>query len=548
MEIILPASRLAQCRSSGDWSDRLLTDYLDDNRNRNADAVAIVDYNSGRGSRLSMTQGELSEQVDRIALGLARLGVEVGDVVAFQLPNWWQFVAIHLACVRIGAVSNPLMPIFRQRELGFMLKFAEAKVVIVAEHFRDFDYPAMIDSIAADLPAMQHLLVIGDDGDGSFERELLQPITDRQAVAALYAERGHDANRVMQLLYTSGTTGQPKGVMQPSNTLIFGTREYINALQIGSDVVCLMASPMAHQTGFMYGLMLSVMVGAPLVLQDVWEANRAWEIIAEEGVTFTMGATPFLSDLANASAREKLHDGTFKTFVCGGAPIPEVLLEQVTELGINAYAGWGMTECGVVTLSKPGDTLAQILGSDGSALPGTQVKVVDEQGQAQPAGTEGDLLVGGGTNFVGYLKRPEAYDHDDEGWFKTGDRAVMDADGYIRIAGRTKDIIIRGGENIPVAEVEGLLYRHPAIADAAVVAMPDQRLGERGCAFVTLKPGETLTFKAMQGYFFEQQMARHYTPERLEILEIMPRTATGKIQKFQLREQASQMLPDDSLR
>ncbi|RLA15450.1 MAG: cyclohexanecarboxylate-CoA ligase, partial [Gammaproteobacteria bacterium] len=456
MDILLTPERLESNRSAGYWTDRLLTDYLDDTVARVPDRVAIVDNNSERGSRLQLTYGELSEQVDRIALGLDRLGVGVADVVAFQLPNWWQFVAIHLACVRLGAVGNPLMPIFRQREMGFMLKFAEAKVVIMPEQFRGFDYPAMIQSISADLPDMQHLLVIGSDGNGSFEQQLLQPGGDAQA---LYKARGQDANRVMQLLYTSGTTGQPKGVMQTSNTLIYGTREYMNGLQFGSEEICLMASPMAHQTGFMYGMMLAIMLGRPLVLQDIWDADRAWQIIREEKVTFTMGATPFLSDLAGSPQRELCHDGTFRTFVCGGAPIPEVLLEQVNSLGINAYAGWGMTECGVITLSKPGDSEAKILGSDGSALPGAAVKVVDESGATQPAGVEGDLLVSGGANFVGYLKRPEAYGHDADGWFDTGDRAVMDGDGYIRIAGRTKDIIIRGGENIPVAEVEGLLYR-----------------------------------------------------------------------------------------
>jgi len=543
MDILLAPERLKSNRSAGYWTDRLLTDYLDDVVARDPDRVAIVDNNSQRGSRQQLTYGELSEQVDRIALGLSRLGVGIADVVAFQLPNWWQFVAIHLACVRLGAVSNPLMPIFRQREMGFMLQFAAAKVVIVPEQFRSFDYPEMIQSISADLPDMEHLLVIGNDGNGSFEQELLQPGGDAQA---LYRASGHDANRVMQLLYTSGTTGQPKGVMQTSNTLIFGTREYIDALGLDENEVCMMASPMAHQTGFMYGMMTAIMLGAPLVLQDVWEADRAWQIMRDEKVTFSMGATPFLSDLVGSPQRELCHDGTFRTFVCGGAPIPEVLLEQVNSVGINAYAGWGMTECGVVTLSKPGDSEAKILGSDGSALLGTEVKVVDESGVTQPAATEGDLLVRGGTNFVGYLKRPEAYWHDADGWFHTGDRAIMDGDGYIRIAGRTKDIIIRGGENIPVAEVEGLLYRHPAIADAAVVAMPDPRLGERGCAFVTLKPGQSFDFKLMQGYFDAEQMARQYVPERLEILEQMPRTATGKIQKFQLREQAQSLQPDSS--
>ncbi|MEL0083036.1 MAG: AMP-binding protein [Gammaproteobacteria bacterium] len=544
MEIILSPERLKAARANGYWTGRLLTDYLDDTVAVDPGRTAIIDYNSERGGRQQLSYGDLSEQVDRIALGLDRLGVGVGDVVAFQLPNWWQFVAIQLACTRIGAVGNPLMPIFRQRELRFMLKFAAARVVIVPQQFRGFDHAGMVESLRDELPDMEHLLVLGIDGNGSFEQQLLQPGGDAQT---LYDNRGKDANRVMQLLYTSGTTGQPKGVMQTSNTLIFGTREYIDALKLGSDEVCLMASPMAHQTGFMYGMMLAVMLGRPLVLQDVWDGDRAWQIIRDEKATFSMGATPFLADLANSGERESCHDGTFRTFVCGGAPIPAVLLEQVSAVGINAYAGWGMTECGVVTLTKPGDSQEQILGSDGNALPGTGVLVVGEDGQPMPAGEQGDLLVRGAANFVGYLHRPEAYDHDAEGWFKTGDRAVMDGDGYIRIAGRSKDIIIRGGENIPVAEVEELLYRHPAVVDAAVVAMEDPRLGERACAFVTLKPDEHLDFKTMQAYFADEEMATQYVPERLEVINEMPRTASGKIQKFQLRDQARELGVDASL-
>lgn len=541
MEITLSPERTDAAVAAGYWQDRLLTDYLDAWVARQPDSMALVDHNSERGNRLGISWTELSQQVDRLAIGLAGLGVHVGDVVAFQLPNWWQFVAVQLACIRIGAVGNPLMPIFRQRELSFMLQFADARVMIVPEQFRGFDYPAMIESLRGDLPQLRELLVIGKQGNGSFEQLLESSSGDPRM---LYRERGADANRVMQLLYTSGTTGQPKGVMQTANALVYGTRAYIDALGLGDNEVCMMASPMAHQTGFMYGMMTAMMLGRPLVLQDVWEADRAWQIMRDEGVTFSMGATPFLNDLFNSARRESCHDGTFRTFVCGGAPIPEVLLEQVTAAGINAYAGWGMTECGVVTLTKPGDPMEKILGTDGNALPGTAVKVVDSEGQESPRAVEGDLLVSGATNFVGYLKRPEAYDHDPEGWFRTGDRAVMDGDGYIRIVGRSKDIIIRGGENIPVAEVEGLLYRHPSIVDAAVVAMPDHRLGERACAFITLKSGSALELVDLQQYFAAEGMARQYMPERLEVIDEMPRTASGKIQKFQLREQAVKLRLD----
>jgi cyclohexanecarboxylate-CoA ligase len=197
-----------------------------------------------------------------------------------------------------------------------------------------------------------------------------------------------------------------------------------------------------------------------------------------------------------------------------------------------------MSECGVVTMTRPDDAPDTVFGSDGRALDGMAVRVIDDAGQAAPAGTEGRLQTQGSCLFVGYLKRPEAYGVDPDGWFDTGDLARMDEGGYIRITGRAKDIIIRGGENIPVADVEELLYRHPAVQDAAIVAMPDARLGERACAFVTLKPGAAFDFDTLTDWLRHSGLARTYWPERLELVSELPRTASGKIQKFALRERA----------
>jgi cyclohexanecarboxylate-CoA ligase len=280
-------------------------------------------------------------------------------------------------------------------------------------------------------------------------------------------------------------------------------------------------------------------LGTRVILQDVWDAARAWDTIQTERVTFSMGATPFLADLVNAANAPAPADCRLRKFVCAGAPIPRVLVETATQkLGLGVIAAWGMSECGVVTTTRPGDAPEKVFDSDGRALDGMAVRVVDAAGQPVPPGTEGRLKTQGSCLFVGYLKRPDAYAVDAEGWFDTGDLARMDADGYIRITGRAKDIIIRGGENIPVAEVEDLLYRHPAVQDAAIVAMPDVRLGERACAFVTLKPGAAFDFDTMTTWLAQCGTSRTYWPERLEIVPELPRTASGKIQKFELRERA----------
>jgi cyclohexanecarboxylate-CoA ligase len=325
--------------------------------------------------------------------------------------------------------------------------------------------------------------------------------------------------------------------MHTQNTLIGNIVKFAERVELNADDVFLMASPLAHLTGFLYGLMMPVILGSPSVLMDIWDPAEATRIVDAEQVTFTMASTPFLSDLANTPAVDNHDLGSLHTFLTAGAPIPRVLARHAAErLGVMVIAAWGMTENGGVTMTKRDDPEEKVFGSDGGPIEGMEVRVVDENGKPLPPEIEGQLQVRGMANFVGYLKKPELFATDPDGWFDTGDLARMRDDGYIRISGRSKDVIIRGGENIPIVEVEELLYRHPAIEDAAIVAMPDARLGERACAFVTLKPGEKLSFEEMIGYLTEHKMAIQYFPEKLKILDEMPRTPSGKIQKFWLRE------------
>jgi cyclohexanecarboxylate-CoA ligase len=252
-----------------------------------------------------------------------------------------------------------------------------------------------------------------------------------------------------------------------------------------------------------------------------------------------MASTPFLADLADLPTLAEHDLSRFRIFLSAGAPIPSTLVERATErLGAHVLSGWGMTEVGCITNCAPGDPPAKIFGTDGKALPGSEVKVVRADGSEAPRGEEGILKCRPNALFVGYLKRPEIYGVDEDGWFDTGDYARMDADGYIRITGRAKDIIIRGGENVPVVEVEALLYRHPAVRECAIVAMPDARLGERACAFVGLVDGGRLDFAGMIAHLREHGMAAQYFPEKLVIRDAFPRTPSGKIQKFVLREEA----------
>ena len=520
-------------RARGVWTDHVITEYLDRWVAERPDDTAIIGYRDEDATTTRHTWRELDEAVGAICRGLNACGVAKGDVVSFQLPNWWQFVAVHLACVRIGAVSNPLMPIFRHRELSFMVAHAESKVLIAPTHFRGFDHSALAFTLKAELPSLKHVFLVGGQGEHSFEGCLLRGAHDEAPASGA----GLGPNDIVQLLYTSGTTGEPKGAMHTSNTLIGTTLTFMERMQLGSDDVVFMPSPLAHQIGFEYGMLVSILAGAPLVLMDVWNADRAVALMEEHRTTFTFAATPFLADLSSFPGIETRALDAFRLFVASGAPIPPVLVRAAQErLKAAIVAGWGMTECGILTTTNLSGH--KVHESDGYPLPGEEARIVNDEGQEALREQEGTLKVRGAGLFVGYLKRPQLYDVDADGWFDTGDIARMDLEGYIRICGRKKDIIIRGGENIPVVQIESSLYKMPQVAEVAMVAMPDARLGERACAFMVLRPGARVTMKDVRTFLADDGVAKQFWPERIEILDQMPRTPTGKIQKFVLREMA----------
>ncbi|MEM7252736.1 MAG: AMP-binding protein [Pseudomonadota bacterium] len=540
--VMLTRQRIDAMTAAGLWRDETILDYLAIAEREYPDQAVITDYNSESQRETTLTYRNLIRYSRRIAGALKSAGIGRGDVVAFQLPNWWQFVAIHVACVRLGAISNPLMPIFRERELKFMLSFAETKAFFVPQSFRGFDYPAMVDALRADLPTLQHVFVVNGE---SFDHAIMgRRWEDDYSQEALEAD-ALAPNDLAELCYTSGTTGQPKGVLHTYNTLVACLGPATSSLAIGPELVSLMASPLAHQTGFLYGMLLPIAVGGRTVFQDIWDPAKALEPMVDQGVTMTMGSTPFLADLSQSPHVDAFAPETLNTFICAGAPIPRILVQTATQrLGARIVSGWGMSENGLVTSTLPQDAPEKVFETDGVPCEGMEVRIADDEGAALGTNEVGNLQVRGAANFVGYLKRPEAYDVDEEGWFNTGDIATMDSDGYIRITSRAKDIIIRGGENVPVVEVEELLYRHQAVQDAAIVAMPDARLGERGCLFVTLKADAAFDFAELQRYLETCQLAKNYWPERLEVIAEMPRTASGKIQKFELRALAENFTVD----
>lgn len=521
--------------AAGYWPNTSICSYLDAAVRRLPDKTAVIDP-FGR-----LTYVELGRLVDRLALAFLDMGIEVGDVVSFQLPNWNQFVVVQYALSRIGAVSNPLIPIYRQRELRFMLTLAASKLVIIPHTFRDFDYTAMWRELRPQLPDLERIYVLGDavpEDMEAFDPLLEAPREQHGDIAALHA-RQVNPNALAEIIFTSGTTGEPKGVMHTHNTILGPVLSLIDRLQMSEHEVVLMASTFAHQTGYLYGVHMPTVLGGTGVYMDVWNATKAVELIEAEGVTWSMGATPFLSDLTYAPTLAQHNLDSLRIFLSAGAAIPRQLVIDARErLKCSISAGWGMSENALVTVNRVDDAPEKVFGTDGCCLAGMEVKVVDEHGETLPTGQEGDLLCRGPQHFAGYYQRPQVTADSFVGgeWFNTGDCAVLDQDGYISISGRSKDIIIRGGENIPVVEVENLLHKHPKVLNATIVAMPDARLQEKACAYVIPQPGESFTFGEMVTYLLDQQLAKQYLPERLELVDTFPMTPSGKIQKYVLRQ------------
>lgn len=540
--VLIPTRKEAMLKQ-GHWLNQTILDFLRSAVEKNPDKTALVSFKVENQTEQTFSYQQIWDMTNKIALGLKQLGVEKNDVVSCQLPNWWEFTLLYLACSRIGAVLNPLMPIFRERELEFMLKHGESKVFVVPKTFRNFSHEQLANQLHSKLETLQHVVVVNGEGENNFDCLLVNHGLEQNAAAIAELDRLESGpDDITQLIFTSGTTGEPKGVMHTANTLFSNIVPYAERLHLAENDVVLMASPMAHQTGFMYGLMMPIQLNTKVVLQDVWDVSKAVDLIHQHQVNFTMASTPFLNDLSNTVAEQHDKVDSLKIFLCAGAPIPGPLVQKAREiLGVKVISAWGMTECGAVTTTCPEDDDERSFNTDGIALPGVDVKIVDKTGQTKPVNESGRLMIRACSGFGGYLKRAHLNDTDADGWFDTGDIAYQDEKGYIRICGRKKDVIIRGGENIPVAEIESLLYKHPNVAVVALVAYADERLGERACAIIKLKdPVQPLSFNELVDFLKTHNLAVQYIPERLEIWDEIPMTPSGKIQKFKLRELLAQ--------
>jgi acyl-CoA synthetase (AMP-forming)/AMP-acid ligase II len=479
------------------------------------------------------TLAEMHAHSLALAGALRSLGLGPGDVVAIQVPNWLEGALIFQAAMILGVVTLPIIHIYGPAEVSFVLRQSGARAFICPARWRHIDYLARLAQLdRSALPRLEHVIVIGDAApEGA--------LTWRELVArgdTRFEPPRVSPDDVCMLVYTSGTTAEPKGVQHTHNTLLAEVRGMRRTLDGERPGTGLAAFPAGHIAGVL-GLARLYVHGSSTVLMDQWNADAAAELIERHQIVATSGTPFFLIGLLEAAARGKRDLSCLTGYMVGAASVPPALVERAERAGVRTYRSYGSSEHPTLTSGSPDEPLAKRATTDGRLTAHNELRIVDDDGHDSPAGSAGEIVSRGPELFVGY--RDEQLDSDGflpGGWFRTGDVGVLDAEGFLAITDRKKDIIIRGGENISSKEVEDVLARHPAVSEVAVVATPDPRYGERVCAFVIPRSGASLALADVQQHFAAAGLAKQKTPERLELVRDFPRTASGKIKKFELRK------------
>lgn len=504
------------------------------------EAVGLVSYFAGRCEPMSFTYRKLGELVDKLALKLLELGIGAQEFVAYQFPNRWEFAIAHLATIRIGAVSSAIMPIYGKREIRFMLERTKSRVCIALARTPKSAPGEILAALKEELGTLEHLILIDDDAPaGSLENLLADVVVDDAARLRLdKLKPGPDD--LEAILFSSGTTGEPKGILHSFNSTYRATSNSFHAMEMSAEDVVLMFSPLGHATGFDFGLVMPLICGCRIVYQDAWNPDEMLRIVERERVTWSMGTASFAEDACDAAERVTYDLTSFRCFVSGGAPIPPKLVERTSRLlGAELIPSWGMTEAGITTIGRLTDSVEKRASSAGKAVDGVEVRVVDEAGAPVPFGTAGHLQLLASGQHVGLFMNDDLYAASfQDGWFKTGDLGRMCEDGYVTIVGRSKDIVIRGGENIPIIEIENIIRELPEVKDVVIVGVPDDRLGERCHALIVPRLAEQhISLQDVTEHLAMLGVTKQYWPEFLSLTADFPRTASGKIQRFVIRDE-----------
>jgi acyl-CoA synthetase (AMP-forming)/AMP-acid ligase II len=538
---------------AGLWSTETFHDLLARRVEENPDKVFATD-----GTR-SLTFRELFDAGQRLAVGLHRHGLRRGDTAAVQLPNWVEFIQVLTALSRLGVIMVPTMPIYRREDVSYVLSNAGVRAVFTPAHFGKFGYLDMYLGLRQEHPELTIAVTRPDssaqdiaDADANvFTLHQLEADTDDDSARAeLGAPPGPDDPFV--IVYTSGTTSRPKGCVHTFNTYCAGARALVGPFGYTEADVQFGPSPIAHTTGLVTSVLVPMLTGAATHVMAKWDPVRGIEEIQRFGCTAAVTAPTFLHTLLSDYDAQRHDLSTLRLWTCAGAPIPAAVVKQAgaTLPNIKVLSLYGRSENLVTTTCSVTDDVSRALTTDGRAMPGSQVKIVDGDGNEVPRGTEGDIAYRGPAHMIEYLANPgeTAALFTNDGFSKSGDLGKMTDDGYVRVTGRTKDIVIRGGMNISVREIEEHLAHHPALKAFSVVGMPDERLGEKVCCYLVTKPGhETPMVEDLREYLLSQGMPIQKTPERVVVVDSLPMTATGKVLKHELRKDIQRRLQDEAM-
>lgn len=523
----------------GAWTEQSFVHDLERHAAERPDSLAIIDEDGRRTS-----YGEYEQRTRRLASSLLDLGLRPGDRLAMQLPNSSEFCLTLLACARVRIIPVFLHVVYDEHDLDYVLNLTGARALVVPASFKGRDFVPLARTMRERIAVLEHIVVVGGDGgDGLLSFEDLtaaEPANDIEALRPTGADP-------FFIMFTSGTTGRPKAELHTHANNLFWIQSFEQGQQFPRDAQWIIVTPIAHLTGLGLGVLSALRRGAAFTLLTGWDVNRCVELLERDKPTYLLGAAPMLIDLARFPDLGSRDVQSLRGICYAGAPCPAETLNALNaQLGAEIAAFYGYTEAGVTHMTRPGDPISVTSRSIGSVIDGIEMRLVDDDGKDVELPGQGELWSRGANFVVGYYGQPEttAKMFTPDGWFRSADIVRFDTDGYGYFVSRRDDLINRGGYKIDPREIEELLYEHPRVGQAAVVAMPDERLGQRAAVFVVpATPGDDVALADLTAFLDEKGLSRTKWPEAVELVESFPMTSTGKFMRYSLRDRAEQLRP-----
>lgn len=528
----------------GYWLDKTLNDFWNVAVEKYPNHEYIVDDKG-----LRCTYAELDKEASKLANYFKSIGIKAKDTISFQIPIWSEFAIITIACFKLGAIAHPVAMSYEKKELITALKLTQPKAFLCPTFFYKTNYEKLIDEVLPDVETLKSIVLLDNVKEKTINFPTLKEIL--RIIEPLKKENNYKGTGedIAVILGTSGTTSGSKGVLLTHNNIRFSEEVFSKELGLTSDDIIFMPAPLNHATGFHHGIIAPFLIGSKVVLQQKYVCSDSIDIMNKEKCTYSMGATPFIYDILKELDENKKEIPSLKFYLCGGAPVPGYMVEKASRHKILLCEVYGSTESVPHIFVRPSEAAFLNGTTSGRTIEGIEIRVVDEDGDDVPFGVQGEELSRGPNVFVGYLNNKEITDEvlDDEGWFHSGDLCTMDENGNVRIIGRKKDMIVRGGENLDSNSINNNIEGCEGVREHTIIGIPDNRLGERICVFVSPKKGfNDITLSDIVEYLKKNEVSKRFWPEHLEVIDEIPYTASGKVKKYLLLEEYNRRLKENA--